>query len=171
MSIAATDVIYILMTLLIDMNMTNMAEKLILKILPIACVCFMAACSEQGGSGVGRSEGAVAKDKQVPVRVVPAELRDASGMLTVKPGAIDGCESSGGPIAVEVSWDASSARTHGVQIFLQDKGGERKLWSAAGATGKGMTGSWMRDGSVITLVNGENGVQLAQAILKEVPCG
>ena len=93
----------------------------------------------------------------------------ANGMLTVDPAVIDTCTNTGGVIASEVSWDASAARTDGVEVYLQT-GDEKKLWSAAAAVGKETTGAWLQDGSQVILVNGADKQELARIVIKAQPC-
>lgn len=103
-------------------------------------------------------------------RQIQESLSDPSNMLILRPGAIDRCTATDGFIAVEVSWDATAAKTEGVHVFLQNAGEERKLWSSAGAVGKDTTGKWMRDGSKVILINASNEQELAHVQLKDAPC-
>jgi hypothetical protein len=102
----------------------------------------------------------------------PVSLSKTSenGMLTVDPAIIDLCKEKEGIVASKVSWNATSAKTEGAQIWLQDSGQERKLWSAGGALESSTTGRWMRDGSTVILVNGENDEELARIAITARPC-
>ena len=105
-----------------------------------------------------------------PARVIPASLSDPQNMLTVRPGGIDRCTDQDGVISVEVEWNATSAGTEGVHVYLQNPNEEAKLWSSAGAVSKGNTGEWLRDGSTVRLVNADGNQDLASITLKDVPC-
>lgn len=92
-------------------------------------------------------------------------------MLTLSPGAIDLCTAVDGAIAMEVSWDATQANTDGIKIFLKDPTtGEEKLWLAAPAQGSDKTGVWMREGTVVRLVNANTDADLANMTVTSVAC-
>lgn len=107
---------------------------------------------------------------QKPARVVPPSLSDARNLLTLRPGGIDRCADQDGVVSVEIEWNATTANAEGVHVYLQNPGEEAKLWSTAGAVGKDRTGEWMRDGSVVRLVNAGDNQDLATVTLKDVPC-
>jgi len=91
-------------------------------------------------------------------------------MLTVDPAVVDACTHPDNLAAVNVTWDATAAGTEGIQIFLQDAAGAKKLWSAAGAKGSQETGQWMADGSQVILVNGADSRELGRVGIKFTPC-
>jgi hypothetical protein len=93
-----------------------------------------------------------------------------NGMLTVSPAAISACDSQDVGISSDVSWNAASVGTEGVEVWLQNPEGEKKLWSASGAVDKSTTGPWMRVGSVVILVNGEDKKELARIDITSIPC-
>lgn len=97
-------------------------------------------------------------------------LTDPAGALTLKPGGIDRCKTSDGPVSIEVSWNATAFGTEGVHVFLQNPNEERKLWSSAGAVGSERTGEWMQDGSMVILVNAANGMDIANLTMRDVAC-
>ena len=128
-------------------------------------------------SGCNKPAPSPAGEETVPTpapsakaRKIQESLSEPSHMLTLRPGAIDRCKETDGLAAVEVSWDATAAKTEGVHVFLQNLGEERRLWSTAGAVGKDTTGKWMRDGATVILVNANNDQELARVQLKDVPC-
>jgi hypothetical protein len=91
-------------------------------------------------------------------------------MLTITPGVIDLCTATDGLVASKVEWDAASTGTNGIQVWLESPGEGKKLWSEAGAVGHSVTGKWLRDGSTVSLVNGETKAELAALRLTAVPC-
>ncbi len=102
---------------------------------------------------------------------VPVERKDPTGMLTLSPGAIDMCSALDGIIAMDISWDATRANTDGIKIYLKDpSNGEEKLWLAAPAKGHDKTGPWMREGTMVRLVNDQNGADLAQLTVTSTSC-
>jgi len=104
--------------------------------------------------------------------VAPVSLAQTSnGMLTVDPATVDLCKETDGFMAAKVSWNASAAGTEGVEVWLQSPGEEKKLWSASGAISSAETGRWLREGSVVTLVNGEGAQELAKIQIASKPCG
>ena len=102
----------------------------------------------------------------------PESLAQTSnGMLTVDPATVDLCKETDGVMAANVSWNASAAGTEGVEVWMQAPGEEKKLWSATGAISSAETGRWLRDGSLVTLVNGEGDKQeLAKIQIASRPC-
>ena len=92
------------------------------------------------------------------------------GMLTVEPGIVDACSHPENVAVVSVRWDATAAGTEGVQLFLQDAAGNKKLWSAAGAKGSQDTGPWMADGSEVILVNAADSRELGRVKISFTPC-
>lgn len=113
-------------------------------------------------------EAAQAKRLERAKKLEP--LTDPAGALTLKPGGIDRCKTSDGPVSIEVSWDARAFGTEGVHVFLQNPNEERKLWSSAGAVGSEKTGEWMQDGSTVILVNAVNGKDIANLTMRDVAC-
>lgn len=112
---------------------------------------------------------------QAPVTdqsTAPVETRITSEneMLTVDPAIIDLCKKPEGIVESDVSWNASTTGTEGVEIWLQSPEGEKKVWAAGGAVLSGRTGPWMREGSEVILVNGENKQELARVKIKSRPC-
>lgn len=93
-----------------------------------------------------------------------------NGMLTVDPAVVDACREPEGIVASKVSWNASSAGTEGAEVWLQNPGEEKKLWSAGGAIGASTTGRWMRNDTTVILVNGEDKRELARITIKFKPC-
>ncbi|RZA22315.1 MAG: hypothetical protein EOP93_00480 [Lysobacteraceae bacterium] len=101
----------------------------------------------------------------------PAELKDPTGMLTLSPGTVDMCSAVDGVISMDVSWDASKANTDGIKIYLKDPStGEEKLWLAAPAQGHDKTGPWMREGTVVRLVNDQDDADLAKLTVTSTSC-
>ena len=137
----------------------------------VSSVLLLVAC---GGQAPEAPAPVAEQPEQEPVaapeRVVPPSISDANGMLTLRPGGIDRCTDDDGVIAVEVEWNATAANTDGVHLYLSSPGEEEKLWSTTGAVGTGTTGEWMRDGSVVRLVNAHGDQEIASVTLKDVPC-
>lgn len=92
-------------------------------------------------------------------------------MLTVSPGVANVCGGQTEGMTAKVKWDASSVQTQGVEVWLQAPGEDKKLWSAAGVVGESKTGPWLRPGSAIFLINGENDQELAKVEITATPCG
>ncbi|TNY25667.1 hypothetical protein BV497_12335 [Fulvimonas soli] len=90
------------------------------------------------------------------MRVTPSALRECE----VKPGV---------GVAVQVAWDASRAGVTTTKAWVQAPGGERKLWTAGGATGSQTTGPWTSPGTTFVLTDGGDRT-LAQATIAAVPC-
>ena len=125
-----------------------------------------------GGCGKAPAPGASTPQLAAPVQpAAPAELRDSTGMLTLSPGTIDMCSAVDGVIAMDIAWDASKANTDGIKIYLKDpSSGEEKLWLAAPAQGHDKTGLWMREGTVVRLVNDQDDVDLAKLTVTSTSC-
>lgn len=140
--------------------------QLLLSIPLVSSALLLGAC----GGKAPEAPTQAAELANAPERVVPPSISSPNGMLTVSPGAIDRCADADGVIAVKVEWNATAANTDGVSLYLSNPGEEEKLWSTTGAQGNGMTGKWMRNGSVVRLVNGHGGEELASLTLKDVPC-
>lgn len=124
-------------------------------------VIAVAGCERSGPKAPGSVDGST---------VVLTQVVAENGMLTVDPAIIDLCNKPEGIVASDVSWNATAAGTEGVEVLVQSPGEEKKLWSAAGAVGKARTGPWMRDGSQVILVNGEDRQELARIQIKSQPC-
>ncbi|SDQ88736.1 hypothetical protein [Pseudoxanthomonas sp. CF125] len=143
------------------------------KIMPLTLLVALALAGCNGDKPAPPAAGHETAPASAPLtreRKVPESLSDPSHALTLRPGAIDRCTATDGFIAVEVSWDATGAKTEGVHVFLQNVGEERRLWSSAGAIGKDTTGKWMHEGATVILVNASNDQELARVQLKDVPC-
>ena len=81
------------------------------------------------------------------------------------------CTAVDGSIAMDVSWNATQANTDGIKIYLKDPStGEEKLWLAAPAQGTDKTGAWMREGTVVRLVNANTDTDLASLTVTSVAC-
>ncbi|PJK00100.1 hypothetical protein CO615_05410 [Lysobacteraceae bacterium NML75-0749] len=92
-------------------------------------------------------------------------------MLSATPGSINLCEAEDGVISSHIAWDASSAATEGVEVWLQGKEEtEPKLWSADGAVASSTTGKWLSDGHRVILLDGSTKSELARLTFKAVPC-
>lgn len=92
-------------------------------------------------------------------------------MLAIVPGAIDLCTAVDGAAALEVVWDATAVGTEGIKIYLANPGeGSGKLWLASGARGRDKTGTWMREGALIRLVDGRDERGLAKLTVTSAPC-
>lgn len=138
------------------------------KLLTLALIVSTGACT-QNAPPEGSAPATPAVQPQSPAAI--ADQKDPSGMLTLSPGAIDLCTAVDGAIAMDVSWDATQANTDGIKIFLKDPAtGEEKLWLAAPAQGHDKTGTWMRDGTVVRLVNANTDTDLAKLIVTSVSC-
>ena len=143
------------------------------KMLPLTLLVALALAGCNGDKPAPSPIGKEAVPTSAPLsqeRKIPESLSAPSHMLTLRPGAIDRCTNTDGFVAVEVSWDATAAKTEGVHVFLQNAGEERTLWSTAGAVGKDTTGKWMRDGATVILINATNQQELARVQLKDVAC-
>lgn len=68
-----------------------------------------------------------------------------------------------------VKWDASAANVDGVHLYLDLPGEESKLWVTSGPVAQQMTGQWLRDGTVVRLVDGA-GTGLAAVTVSDSPC-
>ena len=140
------------------------------KLLPLALVAALAACQQNSAPAAGTSADQAAPAAQA-APAVPAEQKDPSGMLTIAPGAIDLCAAPEGAIAMDVSWNATKGNTDGIKVFLTDpETKEEKLWLAAPAQGHDKTGPWMRDGTVVRLVNANTDVELAKLVVTSKAC-
>lgn len=117
-----------------------------------------------------RSAPQVSGNRQVATSPVETKVVSENGMLTVDPAIIDLCEKPEGIVASDVSWNANSAGTEGVEIWLQGADGTKTLWSASGAVFASRTGTWMSDGSEVIMVDGENDQELARIRIKAKPC-
>lgn len=111
-------------------------------------------------------EPASAEKKSFDSPVVTSE----NGLLTVAKGRIDLCSEPEGLVASEVSWDASSVGTEGTQVWLKEAEKEPVLWSESGAKDSSATGKWLRDGTEVILINGENKQELARIKVEAIPC-
>lgn len=131
-----------------------------------AFTALVAACGEQAAPRQLPSEGSVAAVERAEVK--PA-LSDDKGMLTIRPGEIDGCAGPDTLTAVDVEWNASIANVDGVHIYIQIPGEEPKLWTTAGPVGQERTGEWLRDGSAVRMLDGAQN-ELASLTLRSVPC-
>jgi hypothetical protein len=139
----------------------------IVKVLVVALIVSTGACSQD----VAPPQSSAPAVVQATPSPVPADQKDPTGMLTLSPGAIDLCTAVDGAIAMEVSWDATKANTDGIKIFLKDPStGEEKLWLAAPARGHDKTGNWMRDGTVVRLVNDHTDAELAKITVTSIKC-
>lgn len=137
----------------------------ILTLLPIALMLTLGACDR------GVPAPPATAPASAPQPAVPPELKDSTGMLAISPGAIDLCTAVDGAMAMDVRWDATKANTDGIKIFLKDPStGEVKLWLAAPAQGHDKTGSWMREGTVVRLVNANTDAELASLTVASVAC-
>ena len=102
---------------------------------------------------------------------VPAEFTDPTGMITLTPGAVDLCTAVDGAIAMDVKWDAKQPSVDGIKIYLKDPTVEKEnLWLAAPPQGHDKTGTWMRDGTVVRLVNANTDQELTKLIVTSVAC-
>ena len=128
-----------------------------------ATIVLIAGCKPDAQAPAATQDSAPAQ----PVSLA----QTANGMLTVDPATVDLCKETDGFMASKVSWNASAAGTEGVEVWLQSPGEEKKLWSASGAISSAETGRWLRDGSVVTLVNGEGAKELAKIQITSKPCG
>jgi len=138
------------------------------KLLTIALIVSTGACTQNAPP---EDSAPVAPAAQAQSSPALADQKDPSGMLTLSPGAIDLCTAVDGTIAMDVSWDATQANTDGIKIFLKDPStGEEKLWLAAPAQGHDKTGPWMREGSVVRLVNANTDSDLAKLTVTSVSC-
>ena len=138
------------------------------KLLTVALIVSTTACT-QGAPTEGSAPAAPAA--QVQSSPLIADQKDPSGMLTLSPSAIDLCTAVDGAIAMDVSWDATQANTDGIKIFLKDPStGEEKLWLAAPAQGHDKTGPWMREGTVVRLVNDHTDAELAKLTVTSIKC-
>jgi hypothetical protein len=93
-----------------------------------------------------------------------------NGMLSVDPGLIDLCTHQDGTVEADVKWDATSAKTEGVQVFFEGLDGNKKLWASGGATGSGQMGHWLQAGTQVVMVNSHDNQELARVKLSSVPC-
>lgn len=107
---------------------------------------------------------------QAEKTVEPSAKTSENGMLTVDPAVVDTCSRPDNVVAARVSWNASAAGTEGIEIWLQSPGEERKLWLASGAVASEQTGPWLKDGSTVTLVNGEDKRELATVLIEGRGC-
>lgn len=139
----------------------------ILAFLPAALVLTLGACDR--GVPAPAATPSVSAIAEQPS--VPEETKDPTGMLTIAPGAIDLCTAVDGAAAMEVRWDAAKANTDGIKIFLTDPStGDVKLWLAAPPQGSDKTGNWMREGTVVRLLNANTDAELASLTVTSVAC-
>ena len=143
--------------------------RTLMPIFVLSSVTILSACGEKSQPSDQGQQNQVQTIIK-PIRAVPASLSDPQNMLTIRPGGIDRCTDQDGVISVEVEWNATSAGTEGVHVYLQNPDEESKLWTSAGAASKESTGEWLRDGSIVRLVNANGNQDLASITLKDVPC-
>jgi hypothetical protein len=148
--------------------------RMLLPFFVLSSTVVLIGCREQAQPS-GQAKQNPAQQNQAeqiakPTRVVPASLTDPRNMLTIRPGGIDRCKDQDGVISVEVEWNATAAGTDGVHVYLQNPDEDSKLWTSAGAASKERTGEWLRDGSVVRLVNANDNQDLASITLKDLPC-
>ncbi len=124
------------------------------------------ACGEQAQPPRGSLERSADTAERSEVKQA---LSDDKGMLTIRPGEIEGCLGPSALIAADVEWNASSANVDGIHIYIQSPGEEPKLWTTAGPIGKERTGEWLRSGSVIRMLDGSQN-ELAALMLSSTPC-
>ena len=138
------------------------------KFLAVGLIVATSACTQ---STPPESSAPPAPSAQSQAAQALPDQKDPTGMLTLSPGAIDLCTAVDGAIAMDVSWDATQANTDGIKIFLKDPTtGEEKLWLAAPAQGSDKTGVWMREGTVVRLVNANTDADLANMTVTSVAC-
>lgn len=106
-----------------------------------------------------------------PAAAVAVDKSSDNGMLSVSPGVANECGGPSEGMSAQVKWDASSVQTQGVEVWLQAPGEDKKLWSAGGVVGESKTGPWLRPGSMIFLINGENDQELAKIEITAAECG
>lgn len=126
----------------------------------------LSACNEPASDSANTG----ATTPAPPTTPVSLAKNSENGMLTVDPAIVRACPGADA-IAAKVRWNATSAGTEGIQLWMQGPGEEKKLWSAAGAVGEGDMGPWLREGSAVILVNGEDKKELARIVIAAVPCG
>ncbi len=139
----------------------------------LAMATLLAACGngEEGRAAAQATAPVASENTAAGASRVPPESRDPTGMLTLAPGAIDLCVATEGAIAMDVTWNATQANTDGIKIFLTDPAtGEEKLWLAAPAQGTDKTGPWMREGTLVRLVDANANADLAKLTVTSVPC-
>lgn len=90
--------------------------------------------------------------------------------LKLDQSVVDLCAHPDGLMATQVSWDASSLPTEGVEVWLQSPGEERKLWAATTPKSTDKTGEWLRNGSKVILINGADKAVLQEIVVTEKAC-
>lgn len=135
----------------------------------LVCAVVLSGCDSRSGHEPTEPSAEVPRSAPAPVAVTTKVVSD-NGMLTVDPAVIDACTHPDGVVASDISWNATSAGTEGVEVFLQGPEGDRKLWSAAGAVAGDRTGPWMREGSEVILVNGSDKKELARIAITSQAC-
>lgn len=128
----------------------------------LAAIALAAGCTPDGPPPLvpGSSAGQV----QAP------SVGNAEGMLKLDPAIVDLCKQSDGLMAADIGWNAATAGTKGVEVWVHAPGERKKLWLAGGAVDSARTGRWLRDGTVVTLVNAENEQTLADVQIAAQAC-
>lgn len=99
-------------------------------------------------------------------RVVSGPLSvalEGRGMASVSANAEGAtCESGGMQAArINVKWSRAGS-PEGVKVFVQQHGGERKIWSVSGARGESTTGPWADEGITLWFEDDQGGARLCR---------
>ncbi|MES5814196.1 hypothetical protein [Pseudoxanthomonas sp. Soil82] len=112
---------------------------------------------------------APAADTPEPMRLVIRAGADAKVQARVE--SVSCVDGRGGSAVVALDWNISSPGVMAVRIRVGPDGGERKVWMDAGAVGQGVTGPWVKDGTVLTIEDLASGASLVELRADAGPCG
>lgn len=88
--------------------------------------------------------------------------------LTLDPDIVSGCALGHGSI-IEVSWDASKAKTDFVRVYLTRPGDGERRWLQGKPVGSRKTGPWATDG-ITFILRDDKEQELARRTLITSPC-
>jgi hypothetical protein len=87
--------------------------------------------------------------------------------LDLNPSHFSECQ--GSSVAVHVHWLTPQGTAKPVSIYVNRVGSPETLWVSGRASGEADTGSWMSDGSTLSLRDGK-GALLARRTVISTPC-
>ena len=144
-----------------------------IKIVLVALILASAAgCSQEAppASSPGSTATPVAGDASPgpAAKQVQPPIGDAT--FSINPGSFRTCDAENGAITATAKWDVTAQNLAEVAVYVTDAKGERKLWLNGGTVGESTTGNWVFPDSKFELVDRATEKQIAELVVKAIPC-
>ena len=138
----------------------------------VALACALSACDRNAppADNLPTTAGTDAKPADATAATPVAAPAPTDVSFSVEPGVVYNCEGRDRTTSL-VKWDVTRPGINEIKVQVIGPGDpEKKTLAVMSPKGEAPTGNWVAKGVIFTLVNSENGDELAKYTVTSLPC-